>query len=109
MITNMSPQKVAKTGILILIILSTLSKRDFHSYELKRLFRSIFKDSIICREATVYPILLYLEKHKQISSYDVKGSDGLIRTYYCLEKSGEKTLNILLKMFSSIHRCPDIF
>ena len=75
-----------KKGILELLVLSLLKKRDMYGYELA----SKISENIAISEGTIYPLLRRLNKEGYFETYLKESSEGPPRKYYKIAKSGIK-------------------
>ncbi len=76
-----------KKGVLELLVLSILKKRDCYGYEL---VNEISKN-ISISEGTIYPLLRRLTKDGYFETYLKESKEGPPRKYYRLTKQGDST------------------
>jgi len=76
-----------KKGVLELLVLSILKKRDCYGYEL---VNEISKN-ISISEGTIYPLLRRLTKEGYFETYLKESKEGPPRKYYRLTKQGDST------------------
>lgn len=82
-----------KKGVLELIVLLSVSKRDMYGYELI----SEVSKAIDVNEGTVYPLLKRLTNEKYFDTYLVQSSEGPSRKYYKITVLGKKRVKELKK------------
>ena len=81
-----------KKGILELLVLSLLLKRDMYGYELV----NKISENISISEGTIYPLLRRLNKEGYFETYLKESSEGPPRKYYKLADSGKTAHEALL-------------
>src|SRR5689334_23433504 len=74
-----------KRGVLEMLILELLSKRDMYGWEL---IEEMGKLDIDITEGTIYPLLARLKSNKNIGSYLIESNKGAPRKYYTITKVG---------------------
>lgn len=79
-----------KKGMLDLIILLSLKRRDLYGYEMIRSIRDAADLNIA--EGTIYPILNRLRQHGLVASRWVEKESGMPRKYYRITERGELML-----------------
>jgi PadR family transcriptional regulator PadR len=84
-----------RKGILDLIILLYLSKKEYYGYELI----SKIKDSLdlSLSEGTIYPLLNRLNHEKLIVSKWIEMERGIPRKYYSISEKGLETLKLMME------------
>ncbi len=82
-----------KKGVLELIVLMSVSKRDMYGYELI----SEVSKAIDVNEGTVYPLLKRLTNEKYFDTYLVESNEGPSRKYYKITVLGKKRVKELKK------------
>ncbi len=82
-----------KKGVLELIVLISVSKRDMYGYELI----SEVSKAIDVNEGTVYPLLKRLTNEKYFDTYLVESNEGPSRKYYKITVLGKKRVKELKK------------
>jgi len=82
-----------KKGVLELIVLLSVSKRDMYGYELV----SEVSKAIDVNEGTVYPLLKRLTNEKYFDTYLVESNEGPSRKYYKITVLGKKRVKELKK------------
>lgn len=80
-----------KKGVLELIVLLIINKRDEYGYALVKKISS----KIVISEGTVYPILRRLVKEKHLTTYHQESTEGPFRKYYTITKDGVDKLEDL--------------
>lgn len=85
----MNPQ--FKKGILELIVLSVVSKKDRYGYELVE----TISQAIDVNEGTIYPLLKRLTNEKYFETYLMESSEGPPRKYYHITTLGQQRKEIL--------------
>ncbi|HOI39742.1 MAG TPA: PadR family transcriptional regulator [Methanobacterium sp.] len=85
-----------KKGVLKLLVLVLLDKKDCYGYEMV----DEISKSISISEGTIYPLLKRLKKEKMVSSYLKESQDGPPRKYYKITDSGkEKKAELVAEWF----------
>ena len=74
-----------KKGVLELIVLMTITKKDMYGYELVSEVSKI----IDVNEGTIYPLLKRLTNERYCETYLKESTEGPPRKYYHLTKNGE--------------------
>lgn len=82
-----------KKGVLELIVLLSVSKRDMYGYELVLEVSRIVE----VNEGTIYPLLRRLTNEKYFETYLVESSEGPSRKYYKITILGKKRVKELKK------------
>ena len=89
-----------KKGVLELIVLLSVNKRDMYGYELILEVSKV----VDVNEGTIYPLLKRLTNEKYFDTYLVESTEGPPRKYYKITALGKKQLDELneaWKEFSS--------
>ena len=82
-----------KKGLLSLVVLNLLSRKDYYGYELiEEISRTMM---IEIAEGTLYPLLIRLKESKMVSSKWVEQESGIPRKYYTLTDEGMETLKVM--------------
>lgn len=86
-----------KKGVLELIVLLSVNKKDMYGYEL------INEVSLIVdvNDGTIYPLLKRLTNEKYCDTYLVESTEGPSRKYYKLTILGKERMASLLSIWSS--------
>lgn len=74
-----------KKGVLELVVLLSVTKKDMYGYELVSEVSKI----IDVNEGTIYPLLKRLTNEKYFDTYLMESSEGPPRKYYHLTKRGQ--------------------
>ncbi len=82
-----------KKGVLELIVLLSINKRDMYGYELVLQVSKIVE----VNEGTIYPLLKRLTNDKCFETYLQESTEGPPRKYYKITVLGQKRLNELKK------------
>ena len=82
-----------KKGVLELIVLLSVSKRDMYGYELILEVSKV----VPVNEGTIYPLLKRLTNEKYFDTYLVESTEGPSRKYYKITVLGKKKVEELEK------------
>ena len=82
-----------KKGVLELIVLLSVSKRDMYGYELILEVSKV----VLVNEGTIYPLLKRLTNEKYFDTYLVESTEGPSRKYYQITVLGKKKVEELEK------------
>ncbi len=82
-----------KKGVLELIVLLSVSKRDMYGYELILEVSKV----VPVNEGTIYPLLKRLTNEKYFDTYLVESTEGPSRKYYQITVLGKKKVEELEK------------
>ena len=82
-----------KKGVLELIVLLSVSKRDMYGYELILEVSKV----VPVNEGTIYPLLKRLTNEKYFDTYLVESTEGPSREYYQITVLGKKKVEELEK------------
>ena len=80
-----------KKGVLELIVLLSVNKKDVYGYELVLEVSKV----VSVNEGTIYPLLKRLTNEKYFYTYLVESNEGPSRKYYKITVLGEKRLKEL--------------
>ncbi|MGE5456502.1 MAG: PadR family transcriptional regulator [Ignavibacteriales bacterium] len=80
-----------KKGVLELIVLFSVEKRDMYGYELIMEVSKV----VDINEGTIYPLLKRLTNEKYTETYLVESNEGPPRKYYKITSLGRKRLKEL--------------
>ncbi len=80
-----------KKGVLELIVLFSVNKRDMYGYELIMEVSKV----VDINEGTIYPLLKRLTNEKYTETYLVESNEGPSRKYYKITSLGRKRLKEL--------------
>lgn len=84
-----------KKGVLELIVLCQVSKKDQYGYELVENISKVFD----INEGTIYPLLKRLTNEKYFDTYLQESSEGPPRKYYRITKNGLDRCQLLKKQW----------
>ena len=84
-----------KKGVLELIVLCSISKKDMYGYELTLEVSKV----VDVNDGTIYPLLKRLTNEKYFDTYLVESNEGPPRKYYKINESGIKRKNELVESF----------
>ena len=82
-----------KKGVLELLILLMIEKKDMYGYELVEAISKI----VDVNEGTIYTILKRLTNESLFETYTKESTEGPIRKYYHLTAAGKITKDVQLK------------
>ncbi len=82
-----------KKGVLELIVLLSVNKRDMYGYELILEVSKV----VDVNEGTIYPLLKRLTNEKYFDTYLVESTEGPSRKYYKITVLGKKRLKEVQK------------
>ena len=85
-----------KKGVLELIVLLSVSKRDMYGYDLILEVSKV----VDVNEGTIYPLLKRLTNEKYFDTYLVESTEGPSRKYYKITALGKKRMRELKKTWS---------
>lgn len=85
-----------KKGVLELIVLLSVNKKDMYGYELVSEVSKI----VDINDGTIYPLLKRLTNEKYFDTYLVESNEGPSRKYYHLTELGKSQMNELLKIWN---------
>lgn len=93
-----------KKGVLELIVLLSVSKKDMYGYELILEISKV----VDVNDGTIYPLLKRLTNEKYFETYLLESTEGPPRKYYKITILGEKRLQELkttwLEFASSVNK-----
>lgn len=90
-----------------MIVLQMLSKADSYGYEISSNISDATNGVIDIKEGVLYPILYKLVEDGSITSYD-KVVNRRNRVYYTLTKSGNTTLQYMIKEYKELTQAVNI-
>ena len=88
-----------KKGVLELIVLQIVSKKDMYGYEL---VEEVSK-AVEVNEGTIYPLLKRLTNDHYFDAYIQESTEGPPRKYYRLTVLGKSQLDILAKEWKEFY------
>lgn len=94
-----------KKGVLELIVLLSVYKKDMYGYELV----SEVSKVIDVNEGTIYPLLKRLTNEHYFETYLVESSEGPPRKYYRITSLGMERAKLLLKEWNTFHETVNTF
>ena len=94
-----------KKGVLELVVLLSVTKKDMYGYELVSEVSKI----IDVNEGTIYPLLKRLTNEKYFETYLMESSEGPPRKYYHLTKMGQIYKDNLKQEWLDFHAKVDSF
>lgn len=94
-----------KKGVLELIVLLSVYKKDMYGYELV----SEVSKVIDVNEGTIYPLLKRLINEHYFETYLVESSEGPPRKYYRITSLGKERGRLLLKEWNAFHETVNNF
>jgi PadR family transcriptional regulator PadR len=86
-----------KKGVLELIVLLSISKKDRYGYELILEISKV----VDVNDGTIYPLLKRLTNEKYAETYLIESNEGPPRKYYKITSIGEKRLSELKETWLS--------
>jgi len=84
-----------KKGVLELIVLCSLTKKDMYGYELTLEISKV----VDVNDGTIYPLLKRLTNEKYFDTYLEESNEGPPRKYYHINESGKKRMIELSESF----------
>lgn len=84
-----------KKGVLELIVLCSIAKKDMYGYELTLEVSKV----VDVNDGTIYPLLKRLTNEKYFDTYLVESNEGPPRKYYKINERGLKRKNELVDNF----------
>lgn len=94
-----------KKGVLELIVLLSVHKKDMYGYELMEEVSKV----VDINDGTIYPLLKRLTNEKYFETYLVESTEGPSRKYYKLTVLGEERMNELLTSWQSFQESVNNF
>jgi len=92
-----------RSGLYTLFILKSVDALgETYGYEIIKYIEKKSKGAIRMKDATVYPVLRYLDRHKILRSFWATTGSGVPRKYYALTDEGKKILKDLLKDYKDL-------
>ena len=89
-----------KKGILELIVLIAVHKKDMYGYELVEEVSKV----VSVNEGTIYPLLKRLTNEKFFETYLIESTEGPSRKYYHITKEGIKEKKELLSSWKEFNK-----
>lgn len=94
-----------KKGVLELLILVMVSKKDMYGYELVEAVSKV----VDVNEGTIYPILKRLTNENYFDTYTKESTEGPIRKYYHITVTGKTIMEIELESWKSFSKSVNDF
>ena len=94
-----------KKGVLELIVLESVRKRDMYGYELVEEVSKV----IDVNEGTIYPLLKRLTNEHYFETYLEESNEGPPRKYYRLTQMGREQKKTLLQEWNTFHEQVNAF
>lgn len=94
-----------KKGVLELIVLVSVNKKDMYGYELVNEVSKV----VNVNEGTIYPLLKRLTNEHYFETYLEESNEGPPRKYYRLTQSGREQKKLLLKEWNAFHEQVNAF
>ncbi len=94
-----------KKGVLELIVLLAVSKKDMYGYELIVEVSKV----VDVNDGTIYPLLKRLTNDRYFETYLVDSNEGPARKYYKITILGEKRLKELQESWSAFSKSVNKF
>lgn len=85
-----------KKGVLELIVLESINKKDMYGYELVESISKI----VDINDGTIYPLLKRLTNEKYAETYLVESTEGPPRKYYKITELGRNYMNDLVDIWN---------
>lgn len=92
-----------KKGVMEIIVLSMLRKKDFYGYELV----SEISKYIEMSEGTIYPLLNRFKKDDLVDTYLVESHNGPPRKYYRITEAGHTEYDESVREWSAFTKAVD--
>lgn len=86
-----------KKGVLELIVLLSVSKKDMYGYELIEAVSKV----VDVNDGTIYPLLKRLTNEKYFETYLVESTEGPPRKYYRITVLGKEKMQQLITIWTS--------
>jgi len=94
-----------KSGLYTLLILKSVDElEEAYGYQIIKHIEEKTKGDVKLKEATVYPVLRYMDKHKILQSFWASSELGAPRKYYRLTDEGKKLLDTLIQDYTHLRR-----
>lgn len=94
-----------KKGVLELIVLLSINKKDMYGYELILEVSKV----VDVNDGTIYPLLKRLTNERYADTYLVESSEGPSRKYYKITEIGKQRLKELYESWSAFAGSVDKF
>lgn len=94
-----------KKGVLELIVLFSVNKKDMYGYELVLEVSKV----VSVNEGTIYPLLKRLTNEKYFDTYLIESNEGPSRKYYKITNLGKERLKSLKKTWEEFNESVNNF
>lgn len=94
-----------KKGVLELIVLESINKKDMYGYELVESVSQI----VDVNDGTIYPLLKRLTNEKYAETYLKESTEGPPRKYYKITDIGKEHMNELVDIWKTFSKSVDKF
>lgn len=94
-----------KKGVLELIVLKAISRRDMYGYELIETVSKV----VDVNDGTIYPLLKRLTNEKYAETYLVESNEGPPRKYYKITNLGIQYLENLIVIWNTFSKSVNKF
>ncbi len=92
-----------RSGLYTIFILKSIDALEkTYGYEIIKYIEKKSNGKIKLKDATVYPILRYMDRHKILQSFWAETSSGVPRKYYQLTDEGKNLLSKLIKDYKAL-------
>ncbi len=92
-----------RSGLYTLFILKSVDALgETYGYEIIKYIEKKSNGKIKMKDATVYPVLRYLDRHKILRSFWATTGSGVPRKYYALTDEGKKLLKELMEDYREL-------
>ncbi len=92
-----------RSGLYTLFILKSVDALgETYGYEIIKYIEKKSNGKIKMKDATVYPVLRYLDRHKILRSFWATSGSGVPRKYYALTDEGKKLLKELMEDYREL-------
>jgi len=94
-----------KKGVLELIVLESINKKDMYGYELIETVSKV----VDVNDGTIYPLLKRMTNEKYAETYLVESKEGPPRKYYKITSEGKKYMNELVCIWNEFSKSVNKF
>ncbi len=94
-----------KKGVLELIVLESINKKDMYGYELIETVSKV----VDVNDGTIYPLLKRMTNEKYAETYLVESTEGPPRKYYKITESGKKYISELVNTWNEFSKSVNKF
>ena len=94
-----------KKGVLELIVLLSVNKKDMYGYELIEAVSKV----VDVNDGTIYPLLKRLTNEKYFETYLVESNEGPSRKYYKMTVLGKEKMEELVKVWNTFSKSVNKF